>query len=146
MRRGKVLTMIAILFIIITVVIELFAGNAAAGETVMPMRGNPPNGVVPVNFVTGLRPGGAGEETAHAPAEFLAAPEVEEPRGKDRKARPGSLLRWKDHCVRMPRLVAGQALPAACAGGFALAPLYTERREDGAEKLFALLLKEFISR
>ncbi|MDR1745129.1 MAG: hypothetical protein LBS30_05165 [Planctomycetota bacterium] len=126
--------MTGIAFIFITVVMGVFAGNAASGEEpVMAMRGNPPDGSRPVNALTGMRQGGVGEA--------LTAPGVEEPQ-MGREARPEACLRWKDTCVRAPRLVAGQALEVESAAGFGLAPRFVERRGDGAARLFELLLKE----
>lgn len=134
--------MTGIAFIFITVVMGVFAGSAAmGGEPVMAMRGNPPDGSAPTNLLIGIRPGGAGEEPARAPAETLAAPGVEEPMGKGREARLESLLQWKDHCARTPRLVAGQALPVACDARFGLVPRFVERRKSGAARFIELLFE-----
>lgn len=109
-----------VLFILITLAVELFAGSGAiGGERVMAMQGNPPDGVTPVNgfsALTDIRQDGVGEEPAHTPVRGLAAPGVEEPVG------------WKDRCVRTPRLVAGQALPVECGGAFNLAPMFVDKK------------------
>ncbi len=134
--------MTGVAFAFITVVMGFFAGSAAlGGEQVMAMRGNPPSGSAPVNVLVGIGTGGVGEESARAPAETLAAPGVEEPVGKGREARPESFLRWKDHCVRTPRLVAGQALPVESGAGFGLARKFVERRGGGTARFMELLFE-----
>lgn len=134
--------MTGVICAVLVVIAGFFAGAANAGEeSVMAMRGNPPDGVTPRNMFTMVWPGGVGGTRAHSPAR-RAASGVEEPVGKTPESRSDGYLRWRDNCVRTPRLVAGRSLELDCAVGFGQAPRFVERPEEEPTGFFELLLKE----
>ena len=107
------------------------AGGLCAGDYgLMPMRGNAPDGRLPVNRVM--------VRTPSAWADDAVLSDTRKP-----GARKPAYVQWKDMCVRKPRMVAGQALEVESPGGFGLAPRYVRRWTDGNGDFIELLVREF---
>lgn len=95
--------------------LAVFLGTASAGEeSLMAMRGNAPDGRTGLNQ---FRPeGGRTDEKNY--------------------------VGWRDNCVQVPRLVAGQALVVDCPDGFGYAQPLGGPPESGESPSLDLFIKE----
>lgn len=110
----------------------LMGGVNAGEENIMALRGETPDGRAQVNqfqFRAGWDE--AAPQVGSAPTE-AAFPQSD-------------FMEWKDSCVRMPVLVAGQALEVNAASSFGLVRPYTQPQGQAGEAgdgFFDLLLEE----
>lgn len=103
----------------------------AGEESVLPMRGEAPDGQVQVNQFQFQR-GDAWLD------EVLAA----KPAPAEQEDRNMEYLGWKDNCVWVSRSIAGQVLKMESDGGFGLTPRYLETPEPPTDSFFEVLARE----
>lgn len=119
------------------IVFMLAFGLAAAGtlrageESVMPMRGESPDGQRQINQFQFDRG-----------AQWLGAVSLDAPAPTEAAGGDMEYLGWKDSCVWTPRSVAGQVLKMEGSSGFGLTPRYVETPGMDASGFLETLAKE----
>lgn len=110
----------------------LLAGVSHAGEeSILPMRGESPDGHVQVNQFQ-LQRGDTWLDDVLAAKASLPEPAEQSM----------EYLGWKDNCVWVTRSVAGQVLKMESDGGFGMTPRYLETPEPTTDGFFDILARE----